>query len=72
MPYFIYAVKPFAQLEPLGTYTSFPEASAAARQLRAQEPAQSRRRIRIMFAEDSTAAEDLLLQVRDAPPEGDE
>ncbi len=72
MPYFIYAVKPFAQLEPLGQFASFPEASSTARRLRAQEPAASRRRIRIMFADDATAAEDLLLQVRDAPPEGDE
>jgi hypothetical protein len=72
MPYFIYAVAPFAQLEQLGQCATFPEASATARRLRAQEPAASRRRIRIMFAEDATAAEDLLLQVRDAPPEGDE
>ena len=72
MPYFIYAVKPFAQLEALGQFTTFPEASSAARRLRAQAPAEHRRRIRIMFADDATAAEDLLLQVRDAPPEGDE
>jgi hypothetical protein len=72
MPYFIYAVRPFAQLEQLGQCASFPEASRTARALRADEPANSGRRIRIMFADDALAAEDLLLQVRDAPPEGDE
>ena len=72
MPYFIYAVRPMAQLDPLGECATFPEASREARALRAAEPAGSHRRIRIMFAENALAAEDLLLQVRDAPPEGDE
>lgn len=72
MPYFIFAVRPFAQLEQLGECASFPEASRQVRTLRANEPAGSGRRIRIMFAENALAAEDLLLQVRDAPPEGDD
>jgi hypothetical protein len=72
MPYFIYAVRPFAQLEQLGVSPTFPEASRQARSLRASEPSGSGRRIRIMFAEDALAAEDLLLQVRDAPPDGDD
>lgn len=72
MPYFIYAVRPFAQLEPLGECASFPEASRQARALRAAQPGGEPRRIRIMFADNALAAEDLLLQVRDAPPEGDD
>lgn len=72
MPYFIYGVRPFAQLDPLGEWPTFPEASREARALRASEPAGSGRRIRIMFAETALAAEDLLLQVRDAPPDGDD
>jgi len=72
MPYFVYAVQPFAQLEQLGESPSFPEASRQARALRAAQPAQAGRRIRIVFADTPLAAEDLLLQVREAPPEGDD
>ena len=72
MPYFIYAVRPMAQLDRLRECPSFPDASREARALRAAEPAGSGRRIRIMFADNPEAAEDLLLQVRDAPPEGDD
>jgi hypothetical protein len=72
MPYFIYAVRPFGQLDRLAQCESFPEASREARALRSAEPAGSARRIRIMFAQDALAAEDLLLQVRDAPPDGDD
>ncbi len=72
MPYFLYAVQPFAQLEQLGESPTFPEASRRARALRAAQPAQQNRRIRIVFADSPLAAEDLLLQVREAPPEGDD
>ena len=73
MPYFLYNVLPFGRLESLGACTSFPEASRQAKALRAALPAgEPQRRIRIIFAETPLAAEDLLLQVRDAPPEGDD
>ena len=72
MPYFIYAVRPFAQLDPLGEFASFPEASRQARALRAAQAGGEPGRIRIMFADNALAAEDLLLQVRDAPPDGDD
>jgi len=72
MPYFIFAVRPFAQLERLGQWPTFPEASRDVRARRASEPPDSMRRIRIMFADDELTAEDLLLQVRDAPPAGDD
>jgi len=71
MPYFVFGVKPFAQLEQLGQCATFPEASRQARALRATEPAPGRR-IKIIFADDPLAAEDLLLQVRSAPPDGDD
>ena len=71
MPYFVFGVKPFAQLEQLGQCATFPEASRQARALRATEPAPGRR-IKIIFADDPLAAEDLLLQVRPAPPDGDD
>jgi hypothetical protein len=71
MPYFVYGVKPFAQLEQLGQCATFPEASRQARALRAGQPAQGAR-IKIIFADSPLAAEDLLLAVRPAPPDGDD
>jgi hypothetical protein len=72
MPYFVYAVRPFAQLEQLGAHTSFKDASAQAKALRGATGAESALTYRVMFAEDALAAEDLLLQVRDAGPAGDD
>lgn len=72
MPYFLYRVQPFAQLQPLGEYANFPEASRAAKAQRAAEPGEPGRRVRVVFADDALAAEDLLLQVREAPPGGDD
>ena len=72
MPYFVYRVQPFAQLERLGEYATFPEASREAKALRAAAPAQGQRRVRVIFADNPLAAEDLLLQVREPPPGGDD
>lgn len=72
MPYFIYAVQPAAQLHQLGECVSYSEASREARALRAAQPANELKRIRIVFAETPLAAQDLLLQVREAPPDGDD
>lgn len=72
MPYFIYAVRPFAQLEPLGAHEAFAAASAQAKQLRAAQAAGDAARIRVMFAATALEAEDLLLQVRDPQAPGDE
>jgi hypothetical protein len=72
MPYYLYRVQAFAQLQPLGEYASFPEASREAKALRAAEPGQPGRRVRVVFAENAIEAEDLLLQVREAPPGGED
>jgi hypothetical protein len=72
MPYFVYAVRPYAQLERLGTHGAFKDASAQAKTLRAALPAGDAVRIRVMYADDELAAEDLLLQVRDPAPSGEE
>jgi hypothetical protein len=72
MPYYVYAVKPFAQLEQLAQFDAFKEASTHAKALRAAQPAGPRPRIKVMFADTPLAAEDLLLQVREAPPDGDD
>lgn len=72
MPYYVYAVKPYAQLERLAEFPAFKEASAHAKALRAGQRAGLAARIKVMFADNPTAAEDLMLQVREAPPDGDD
>lgn len=72
MPYYIYRVKPFAQLERLAAFDTFAEASAQAKTLRATQSAVAPGKIKVMFADDELQAEDLLCQVRDAPLRGDE
>jgi hypothetical protein len=72
MPYFIYSVQPFARLERLGEFGSFQDAAGQARVIRAAQPSHEPRRIRIVFADNPVAAEDLLLQPREAPPDGDD
>ena len=72
MPYFIYAVQPAAQLHRLGECASYSDASRQARALRAAQPQRELKRIRIVFADNPLAAEDLLLQVREAPPGGED
>jgi hypothetical protein len=72
MPYFIYAVRPFAQLEKLAEFEVYAEASVRAKSLRAQWGSEQGVRIRIMHAADALAAEDLLLQLRQPGPAEDE
>lgn len=72
MPYFVYAVKPFAQLEQLAEFALYKDAASHARQLRAQQLQQDTARIRVIFAGTPLEAEDLLLQVRTPSPAGDE
>lgn len=73
MPYFVFAVRPFAQLERLGEHAAFRDASTMAKALRAERRERGAGElIRVMFAETALAAEDLLLQSREPPPPGDE
>ncbi|HMA06451.1 MAG TPA: hypothetical protein VKP68_01225 [Ramlibacter sp.] len=72
MPYYVYAVKPMAQLEQLAQFEAFKEASTHAKALRAAQSGGPQARIKVMFADSPIAAEDLLLQVREAPPDGDD
>jgi hypothetical protein len=72
MPYYIYRVKPFAQLEKLTEFEAFNDASAHAKALRAGEGAAASGKIKLMFADNELQAEELLCQVRVAGPRGDE
>lgn len=72
MPYFVYAVRPFAQLERLGAHASFGDASVHVKSLRKANPDDPPTRYRVMFADDAVAAEDLLLASREPRPHGDD
>lgn len=72
MPYYIYLVKPFAQLEKLDEFDAFSKASAQAKSLRAAQNSDVTGKVKVIFADTELQAQDLLLQVRDAGPSGDE
>ena len=72
MPYYIYRIKPFSQLEKLAEFDSFNDASASAKALRAAQSAETPGKVKIMFADNELQAEDLLCQVRVAGPKGDD
>jgi hypothetical protein len=72
VPYYIYLVKPFVQLEKLAEFGAFSQASTRAKALRAAQEAHDPGKVKVIFADTELQAEDLLLQVRDAGPSGDE
>ena len=72
MPYYIYRVMPFAQLEKLAEHSAFATASSAAKTLRLGQPAHAPGKIKVIFADNALQAEDLLCQVRDPAPTGDD
>ena len=72
MPYYVFAVKTLGLLDKLAEFKTFKEASTQAKALRAAQPAGARTSIKVMFADNQLAAEDLLCQVRKAGPSGDE
>lgn len=67
MPYYVYAVRPFAQLERRGEFAAFKDASVFAKAERAALAGHGGTQVRVMFADTALAAEDLLLQLRDRP-----
>jgi hypothetical protein len=71
MPYFVFRVRPFAQIHKLAEFSAFKEASVHAKTLRATQ-ADGDASIKVMFAETERLAEDLLCQIRDPSPAGDE
>lgn len=72
MPYFIYRVTPIAQLERLAEFDAFQPASVHAKALRVAAGAASKDRIKVIFAATDQVAQDLLRQVREAGPAGDD
>ncbi|NWG88063.1 MAG: hypothetical protein HXY26_11245 [Hydrogenophilaceae bacterium] len=74
MPYFIYKIGPLNILEKQGVADNFKEAKAAANELRKQLDPNTGVRIKMIFAENELAAEDILSQPRelDATLSGDD
>jgi hypothetical protein len=72
MPYFVFSVRPFAQIEKLAEFDGFKQASAHAKSLRAGQDGAADARVKVMFADNQQLAEDLLCQVREAGPTGDD
>jgi hypothetical protein len=71
MPYFVFSIQPFAQIRKLAEFQAFKDASAHAKALRAAQVHDSAT-IKVMFAENEQLAEDLLCQIRDPSPAGDD
>jgi hypothetical protein len=71
MPYFVFSIKPFAQISKLAEFAAFKEASARAKALRAAR-VDGAAAIKIVFAENQQLAEDLLCQIREPGPTGDD
>ena len=72
MPYYVFAVEPLGLLRKLAEFEAFKDASAQAKALRSAQPAGAQLRIKVMFADNQLAAEDLLSQLREPGPTGDE
>lgn len=72
MPYYIYRVLPYAQLEKLAEFDAFVPASTHAKALRAAERDAPTGKVKVMFADNEQIAEDLLCQIRDPGPSGDD
>lgn len=72
MPYYIYRLKPFHQLEKLAEFAAFKDASAQAKQWRAAADAATAEPIKVIFADNELHAEDLLSQVREPAATGDD
>lgn len=70
MPYFVYKIEnfPIRRLEKLNTFEVFKEASAYAKEQRVAQSLQEGQVIKVIHAENELMAEDVLSQVREAPP----
>ena len=72
MPYFVFSIEPFAPPRKLAEFAVFKDASAHAKALRAAHSGGANARIKVMFADNEQLAEDLLCQIRDPGPAGDD
>ncbi|VAW60756.1 hypothetical protein MNBD_GAMMA09-1511 [hydrothermal vent metagenome] len=72
MPYYVYKVESaemalLKQLELVNQFDSFKEAKALARQTRAEQSESDASEIKVMFADNQLAAEEMLMEKREKP-----
>lgn len=72
MPYYIYRLKPFGQLDKLAEHGAFAAASGQAKTLRSALPPGTSDKVKVIFAETAWQAEELLCQVREPGHPGEE
>lgn len=72
MPYYIYRLGPLTPLEKLAEFDAFQAASTHAKALRSAPGQTPQSRIKLMFADSEALAEELLSQVREPGPAGDD
>ena len=72
MPYFLYRISPERKLTLVETFEKFQDAKTQARRLRAEQPADNRDTIRMIFAETSKKAQLLLTDLRNPKTDGDD
>lgn len=72
MPYYIYRLGPLTPLEKLAEFDAFKAASTHAKALRSAPGQAPQSRIKLMFADSEALAEELLSQVREPGPAGDD
>lgn len=72
MPYYVFSIEPFARIRKLAEFRHFKDASSHAKSLRASQVAADAARVKVIFAENEQLAEDLLCQIRDPSPAGDD
>lgn len=74
MAYFLYQIteRPIRLLEMLEQHDAYRDAAARAKQLRSAQAPGATGQIKMIFADNELHAEDLLNQVREAPPGPDD
>jgi hypothetical protein len=72
MPYFLYRIKPYFAPKKLAEFDSFKDAGIQAKALRGAPELAPGSSVKIIFAQDEAQALDLLSQVRERAPAGDD
>jgi len=72
MPYFLYRIKPYFAPKKLAEFDGFKEAGVKAKALRSAPDLPAGSSVKIIFAQDETKALELLSQVRERAPAGDD
>lgn len=72
MPYYVYKMESaelamLKQLELIGEYEKFKDAKNFARTTRAEQTAEDNAEIKVMFADNQLAAEEMLMEKREKP-----